>query len=309
MWFLARPGTGLTGLDPAVQEGVRRFRGAKYPGAAEPLDNGQSTPGCAGTEAGTVEPVPGEWSTCELLADGAFVAAGSSLPCGWWRWWGSSPSTAGSATPSRHGSSCATRSRQRRSAWCRPTFRAPPRRPTRLSCTRTEGTLRSPAFVARIRSMLDEVARLPHVRSVSSPYEVPGQMSRNGTVAFATVTFDKRSVDLPIASVAKVMKVAQEAGDAAGRSRSAGRTSRTPRGRVNREAPCLASCSALAVLGIAFGVALCGVPSPDHRGHGHRHRLLHYRLDQPWLRRRLLRPDPRRPAGIGGGSGLRGPSS
>ena len=116
----------------------------------------------------------------------------------------------------------------------------------------TEGTLRSPAFVARIRSMLDEVARLPHVRSVSSPYEVPGQMSRNGTVAFATVTFDKRSVDLPIASVAKVMKVAQEAGDAACRSRS-GQDIENAEGQSESGSTVLGIVLALAVLGIAFG--------------------------------------------------------
>ena len=117
----------------------------------------------------------------------------------------------------------------------------------------TEGTLRSPAFVARIRSMLDEVARLPHVRSVSSPYEVPGQMSRNGTVAFATVTFDKRSVDLPIASVAKVMKVAQEAGGRGLQVALGGQDIENAEGQSESGSTVLGIVLALAVLGIAFG--------------------------------------------------------
>src|SRR5580704_3292645 len=55
----------------------------------------------------------------------------------------------------------------------------------------TSGTLLVPAVQARAESMLAAVAKLPHVRSVSSPYAATGktQISKDDTVAFATVDF------------------------------------------------------------------------------------------------------------------------
>src|SRR6476469_3362907 len=51
----------------------------------------------------------------------------------------------------------------------------------------------SPAVRAQIQPMLTKVAHLPDVASVTSPYSPAGskQISRNGTVAFATVDFTK----------------------------------------------------------------------------------------------------------------------
>jgi putative drug exporter of the RND superfamily len=55
------------------------------------------------------------------------------------------------------------------------------------------GTVRQPAVRSSVQAMLANVARLPNVGSVSSPYTPAGarQISQNGTVAFATVTFTK----------------------------------------------------------------------------------------------------------------------
>src|SRR5882757_3463882 len=55
------------------------------------------------------------------------------------------------------------------------------------------GTVRQPAVRSSVQSMLANVARLPNVGSVSSPYSAAGarQISPNGSVAFATVTFTK----------------------------------------------------------------------------------------------------------------------
>src|SRR5882757_10775471 len=50
------------------------------------------------------------------------------------------------------------------------------------------GTVRRPAVQSSGQAMLANVARLPNVGSVTSPYAAAGgeQMSRSGTVAFAT---------------------------------------------------------------------------------------------------------------------------
>jgi RND superfamily putative drug exporter len=55
------------------------------------------------------------------------------------------------------------------------------------------GSVTAPATRAQVQPMLAKVARLPNVASVTSPYSPGGsrQISRDGTVAFATVDFTK----------------------------------------------------------------------------------------------------------------------
>src|SRR5580692_2575715 len=59
------------------------------------------------------------------------------------------------------------------------------------------GTLRAPAAEAAVTSMLARVARLPHVRSVTSPYGPGGQLSSNGTIGLATVNLDAQAQNIP----------------------------------------------------------------------------------------------------------------
>lgn len=58
--------------------------------------------------------------------------------------------------------------------------------------------------------MLGQVAALPHVRGVTSPFTPAGagQVSKDGTVAFATVIFDQQSQSLPKAAVQQVITTA-----------------------------------------------------------------------------------------------------
>jgi putative drug exporter of the RND superfamily len=55
------------------------------------------------------------------------------------------------------------------------------------------GSVTRPAVRSTVQAMLAKVARLPSVGAVASPYDAAGskQISRSGTVAFATVTFTK----------------------------------------------------------------------------------------------------------------------
>ncbi len=75
------------------------------------------------------------------------------------------------------------------------------------------GRVTSASTRARVVSMLDEVAHLPHVTSVVSPYSAGGarQISRSGSIAFATVNFDENAVALPTAAIQRVVDVAQGA--------------------------------------------------------------------------------------------------
>src|SRR5919201_2695981 len=77
----------------------------------------------------------------------------------------------------------------------------------------TKGNVRDSAVRARVNPMLERVAKLPHVTGVQSPYAAAEgkAVSRDGRIAFATVTFDKRANDLSKADVQKVIDTAQAA--------------------------------------------------------------------------------------------------
>ncbi len=54
---------------------------------------------------------------------------------------------------------------------------------------RSTAPISSPAARARVTSALAPFARAPHVTAVASPYQMPGQISADGHIAFATVQF------------------------------------------------------------------------------------------------------------------------
>src|SRR5690348_1742345 len=63
----------------------------------------------------------------------------------------------------------------------------------------------------RVTAMLDKVAKLPHVVEVKSPYDQAnaGQISKDGTIAFADVNLDKLPQDIPKAAYTKLIDTAQ----------------------------------------------------------------------------------------------------
>ena len=78
----------------------------------------------------------------------------------------------------------------------------------------THGSVTDAATRARIEPALKQIATLPHVTAVVSPYTTAGakQISRSGDVAFATVTFDENGGALPKPAVQHVINVADAAG-------------------------------------------------------------------------------------------------
>jgi RND superfamily putative drug exporter len=74
------------------------------------------------------------------------------------------------------------------------------------------GTITDAAERATVGATLGRVARLPHVAGVVSPYAAGAHaISRDGTIAFATVSFDERANALPNAAVNKVITTAESA--------------------------------------------------------------------------------------------------
>src|SRR5580693_1934161 len=73
------------------------------------------------------------------------------------------------------------------------------------------GTLRSPAAETAVTSMLARVAKLPYVRSVTSPYGRGGQISRDGTIGLATVNLTAQANSVPNPAVQTLISTAQSA--------------------------------------------------------------------------------------------------
>ncbi|MFB7279768.1 MMPL family transporter [Streptomyces hydrogenans] len=77
------------------------------------------------------------------------------------------------------------------------------------------GSVRADAVQERIGSMLAEVADLPGVAAVTSPYgnaAAPGQVSEDGRTAYATVTFREQADDIPAAQAQALVDTAKAAG-------------------------------------------------------------------------------------------------
>jgi putative drug exporter of the RND superfamily len=117
------------------------------------------------------------------------------------------------------------------------------------------GTIRSPAVAAAAQKMLAQVAALPHVRGISSPYGPAGaaQISRSATVAFATVHFDQLAPDLPKSAVKRVISVAQHADSPQLQVELGGQAIESAEAQSSSRSTGLGVIFALIVLGLAFG--------------------------------------------------------
>src|SRR5262245_45108941 len=73
------------------------------------------------------------------------------------------------------------------------------------------GGIRAPETRQRATAMLGQVAQLPHVAGVHSPYAGPAAISRDGTIAYATVMLDKQAEQIPTADVRTIIHTAQDA--------------------------------------------------------------------------------------------------
>ncbi|MCW2885568.1 MAG: putative drug exporter of the superfamily [Streptosporangiaceae bacterium] len=75
------------------------------------------------------------------------------------------------------------------------------------------GTVKDPAVRQRMTATLDELAKLPSVTSVTSPYRPQGarQVSTDGRTAYAQIAFAQQDPKLPKADVQRVIDTAEKA--------------------------------------------------------------------------------------------------
>ncbi|WP_203454198.1 MMPL family transporter [Jiangella aurantiaca] len=63
----------------------------------------------------------------------------------------------------------------------------------------------------RIEPMLGDLSMLPHVAHVADPFDTPGTVSGDGTIAYVTVTLDGAAADVPADAVRDIIDTAQAA--------------------------------------------------------------------------------------------------
>ncbi|MEV0452612.1 MMPL family transporter [Streptomyces sp. NPDC050600] len=77
------------------------------------------------------------------------------------------------------------------------------------------GSVRAAGVEQRMTAMLDQVAELPGIASVASPYgPAQGQISEDGRTAYATVTFDAQADDIPKSEAQALVDTARAAATA-----------------------------------------------------------------------------------------------
>jgi RND superfamily putative drug exporter len=69
-----------------------------------------------------------------------------------------------------------------------------------------------PQVKAAMEALFADVGpgKVAHVVTLDSPYEVPGRISDNGTIAYATVTFDQQAGDMPAATAQPLIDAAKQ---------------------------------------------------------------------------------------------------
>jgi putative drug exporter of the RND superfamily len=75
------------------------------------------------------------------------------------------------------------------------------------------GGVQDAAVQARLEALFAEVAKVPHVSAVVSPYSADGakQVSRSGDIAYATVQFDRTASNIPDSTITRIRTLTDHA--------------------------------------------------------------------------------------------------
>ena len=118
-----------------------------------------------------------------------------------------------------------------------------------------------PAARARIESLLTEVAALPSVVGVDSPYDNPAAISADGTIAYATIQYEDLAFAIPLADIDRLIALVDAAGGDGLTVEAGGQIVIQGEMEPPSESSALAIAAAIVVLLIAFGsVVAMGLP-------------------------------------------------
>jgi RND superfamily putative drug exporter len=123
------------------------------------------------------------------------------------------------------------------------------------------GSVRTPSVRTAVAPVLARISRLPHVTGVVSPYAAQNQISRDGTIAFATVRFDERGDALPTNDVKAVIAAAKTAASATLQVELGGAAIEETQRPTLGAATAIGIAAAIVVLLVSFGSLLAtGLP-------------------------------------------------
>jgi RND superfamily putative drug exporter len=123
------------------------------------------------------------------------------------------------------------------------------------------GSITSDPVRSEVAAMLAKVATLAHVAGVTSPYgaDGAGQVSRDGRIAFATVSFDAQAQDLSSNAVNAVINTAQEAQGPGLKVALTGQAIENAEPEASSNSGLLGVILALIVLALAFGALFAAI--------------------------------------------------
>jgi RND superfamily putative drug exporter len=123
------------------------------------------------------------------------------------------------------------------------------------------GTLQTPAVATEAKTMLAKVATLPHVVSVVSPYGAAGakQVSKDGTIGFATVNWNEQGQDLSHDTVVRLLNVAEGASSSNLNVQLSGQAVENAEPQKQSDSTGLGVIFALIILGILFGAIFAAI--------------------------------------------------
>jgi RND superfamily putative drug exporter len=123
------------------------------------------------------------------------------------------------------------------------------------------GGVQDPAVRTRMEQLFSDVAAVPGVTAVVSPYTEDGarQVARRGGIAYATVQFDRAASKIPDATIERIRRLADDAAGGDVRVALGGRMFQEPGGLGPAEL--IGILAAIVILLVAFGSLLAmGLP-------------------------------------------------
>jgi len=123
------------------------------------------------------------------------------------------------------------------------------------------GTLESPATEQRAQAMLAQVAKLPEVASVTSPYSAVGraQLSKSKTIGFANVNWVVQDQNLPATAAPRLIDTATAIRSSSLEVALGGQAIENTEAQKPANSTSLGVVFALIILGVLFGAVLAAV--------------------------------------------------
>jgi putative drug exporter of the RND superfamily len=127
--------------------------------------------------------------------------------------------------------------------------------------TDNPGGIADPGVSAEINGVLDEIAGLPHVVGILSPFDAPQQISEDGAIAYATVAYDKQAGEIPLSDLEELTALVDRSSSASLQVEAGGEIVAQTEFEIGNTAELIGLAAATVILLVSFGsVVAMGLP-------------------------------------------------